>query len=47
MGKLMKRIAIAGFVLGIAWLLGSAGTFSLETCENIHNRVGDLEAWLR
>jgi len=47
MGKVMRRIAIAGIVLGMAWLLASVGGFSLETCKNIQNRMGDLEASLR
>ena len=47
MGKLIKRIAIAGILVGIAWLFASVGSFSLDKCNSIQNRAGELEVVFR
>jgi hypothetical protein len=47
MAKLMKRVAIVGILVGIAWLFGAAGNFSLDTCKAIQHRMGDLEVSYR
>jgi hypothetical protein len=47
MGKLLKRIAIAAIVIGMALLFVSVANFSPDTCNSIQNRAGDLQIALR